>query len=338
MNICVILVNWNGWEDTIECLESVFRSEGHDVSVIVCDNASSDGSLEHIRSWAEGRLDVYLPPDAKHRPLSTPPAAKPIQYVEYSREVAEDGGDQSASPPLILVNTGGNLGFAGGNNVGLRYAMARGDWEAVWLLNNDAVVTSDALQELVKTLERDHGAAGMVGSTLIHYGAPEIVQSLGGCRYNKWLALPASVGAGSNSERVEESGLTDSPLAYVAGASMLVSMEMLREVGLMSEEYFLYFEELDWALRANGRYTLAHAPRSIVYHREGRSTGGGGQNTRKSLTADYYFMRGRILVTRKFAPYALPTVYAALLVAMARRAWRGEWDRVRMIARLLRAS
>lgn len=124
--------------------------------------------------------------------------------------------------------------------MGLRYAMARGHWEAVWLLNNDAGVTSDALQELVENLERDHGTAGMGGSTLMHYGAPEIVQSLGGCRYNKWLALPASVGAGSNSERVEKIGLTNAPLSYVAGASMLVSMEMLREVGLMSEEYFLH--------------------------------------------------------------------------------------------------
>lgn len=336
MSVCIVVLNWNGWEDTLECLESVFRTESQEITVVVCDNDSQDGSVERIRDWAEGKLDVRVPVDSCLRSLSFPPQAKPIPYVEYSREQAEAGGDRDVSRPLVLIRTGRNLGFAGGNNVGIRYALERGEYDAVWLLNNDVVVRPDALDALVRQL---HGRSdvGMVGSTVLHYDRPEVVQSLGGCRFNRWLALPSPLGAGSLHDSDGSAVPPAANLAYVSGASMLVSLAMLRRVGVMSEEYFLYFEELDWALRARGEFVLAHAPDSVVYHKEGRSIGGGGQAKRKSWTADYHFMRGRILITRKFAPYALPTVYLGLLLAMLRRAWRGEWDRVAMIARLWRS-
>jgi GT2 family glycosyltransferase len=329
--ICVVLVNWNGWMDTLECLESVLRSTGPEVQVVVCDNDSGDGSLESIRMWAEGRLDAWVPPSSPLRQRSFPPVAKPVPYVEYDRATAERGGGAEADAArLVLVRTGGNLGFAGGTNVGLRFALARCERGYVWILNNDTVVAPDALEHLVREIRRD-SRVGIVGSTLLYYDDPDRVQTLGGGRYNPWLALSYNIGqmqpAGSCTARAGR-------MAYVVGASMLVSREFLDEIGLLSEEYFLYFEELDWAMRARGRYRLAHAPGSVVYHKEGGSIGAGTRDTRKSWTADYHFMRNRIVFTRKFLPRALPTVYLALLVSMARRARRGEWDRVRMIAEL----
>jgi hypothetical protein len=85
-------------------------------------------------------------------------------------------------------------------------------------------------------------------------------------------------------------------------------------------------------LRAGGRYRLGYSPESVVYHREGGSLGAGAG---KSWTSDYYFMRNRIRITREFVPFALPTVYIALMAAAARRAYRGQWDRARMIMKLL---
>lgn len=330
MRVCVVLLNYNGWADTLECLESVLRGGYRELTVVVCDNASHDGSLAHLRAWAEGRLDARVPPSNPLRALSFPPLPKPIPFVEYGRDEAERGGEPGDDAPLVLVRTGGNLGFAGGNNVGLRYALARG-FDAVWLLNNDTVVRPDTLAAMVEEMRRDP-RVGIVGSTLLYYHDPATVQAWGGARYNPWLALPRHVGANQPAALAVNAAEVERRLSYVTGASMLVSSAFLREVGLMSEDYFLYFEEIDWATRNAGRFRMAYAPASVVFHREGGSIG--AHAGKKTALADYHFMRNRILYTRKYKPAALPTVYIALAVAALRRAGRGEWDRVRMIARL----
>lgn len=337
MRVCVVILNWNGWADTIACLESVFRLEHAPATVVVCDNASSDDSLSHVKRWAEGRLAAPAASNPHLCALTNPPVAKPIRCVELSREQAERGAGATPLAPLVLVRTGANLGFAGGVNVGLRWVLARGEWDSVWLLNNDTLVRPDALTHLVQESERMRHRA-MVGSTLLHYDAPEVVQALGGCTFNRWLALARPLGAGRPAGALPDASAVRGRMAYVAGASLLLPVTLLREVGLLSEEYFLYFEEIDLTLRARGRYRVAYAPASVVYHREGKSTGAGRRPAGKSWAADYYHQRGRILVTRKFAPLALPTVYFGLLVALVRRLARGQWGRVGMIARLIRST
>ncbi|HEX8363203.1 MAG TPA: glycosyltransferase family 2 protein [Longimicrobium sp.] len=329
MKVCVVVVNWNGWADTLECLESLLRCEPGGFTVVVCDNGSGDGSAQRIRDWAEGRLEVAVHPGSPLRPLSFPPLPKPVPYVEYGRAEAERGGGP-ADPALVLVSTEENLGFAGGNNVGIRYALARGGFDYLWLLNNDTVVRPDALRKLVEEAERNP-EAGIIGSTLLYYDRPDTVQTLGGGTYNWWLGLPRHIGADSAADGAPRGPRPE--MSYVVGASMLVRASFVREVGLLSEEYFLYFEELDWAARARGRYTLGYAPDSVVYHREGSSTGGKASGV-KSRVADYHFYRNRVRFTRKFAPALLPAVHLSLLFPIARRAGRGQWDHVRMLAKL----
>ncbi len=330
MSVGVVIVNYNGWPDTIECLESLFRSEGVRFSVVVCDNDSRDGSLDKIRMWAEGKLDALVAPDHPLRSLSFPPIRKPIEYVECTPEELErDRVDPKA--PLVLVRSGTNLGFTGGNNVAFRYFLSRAEYRYVWLLNPDTVVAPDAMAHLVAEMERDPGI-GLCGSTVRYYSAPDRVQALGGASYNRWLALPRGIGTGTTADAPIDVESVLERMSYVYGASMLVSRPFLENVGLLNEELFLYLDELDWVLRARSRYRLGYAPESIVYHREGGQLGAG---TAKTRVSDYYFMRNRIRVTREFSPIALPTVYLALLVAAARRASRGQWDRARMIMKLL---
>jgi GT2 family glycosyltransferase len=334
MSVCTILLNWNGWTDTVECLESLFRSDYPPTPVVVCDNGSEDGSLERIRAWAEGRLDVWLPREQALRELVLPPVAKPIPYVEYTREEAERGGDPGAADvPLVLVRTGGNLGYAGGNNVGLRYALARGDRDMVWLLNNDTVVRPDTLRPLVEEL-RGAPDVGICGSTLLSYHAPGVVQTLGGARYNRWLALSRNIGEGAPAGALPSRRAVLRRLDYVTGASMLVSRALLTELGLLNEDYFLYFEELDWSTRARGRFRISWAPESVVYHKEGASIGGSSRDKAKSWTSDYHFVRSRLLFTRRYARRAMPTVYLALLVAALRRVMRRQWPHARMVIEL----
>ena len=122
---------------------------------------------------------------------------------------------------------------------------------------------------------------------------------------------------------------------YVVGASMLVSKEFLEDVGLMCEDYFLYFEETDWAMRARGRYSLVYAIGSIVYHKVGASIGTRSNPARKSVLCDFHSVRNRLFFTYRFYPLALPTVYVALCGSILLRVFLGHWLRAKMIIKLM---
>jgi GT2 family glycosyltransferase len=306
-NVYIIIVNWNGWRDTIECLESVFRNDYPSYRVVVCDNGSQDMSLEKIREWADGLLTVDTAPGHPLYELSHPPAKKPIPYREYTRAEAERGENSGNSERLILIRNQFNLGFAGGNNVGLRYVLARDDFGYAWLLNNDTVIKQDALTRLVQRI-RERANAGMCGSRIPYYSDPDHVWALGGGRYNIWLAQSGNIGHMSSVSETLSRDTIEAELDYLAGASMLVSRSFLKDIGLMSEDYFLYYEEPDWALRAKGKYTLAYAPDSIVYHKVGVST---GMLNKKGLSRDssiWHEMKSQLRFTRRFFPVTLPVV------------------------------
>lgn len=292
----IVLLNWNGWKDTIECLESVFRLDYPHFRVIVCDNASRDNSLEHIKAWAEGRQaaaasSVVLRSAAR-------PLAKPVAWVEYDREQAERGGDPAEQAPLVLIQTGANLGFAGGNNVGVRYAQSRGDHGYVWLLNNDTVVEEDALSQLVRRLQQ-RPDAGMCGSRLVFYHRPDTVQAWGGSAYDEQHGYVVPIGHFQPATAQADVASIESQMAYVVGASMLMTKTFLDDIGLMTEDYFLYFEEIDWACRARGKYGLAYAHDSLVYHKEGGSIGS-SSTASQSMLAIHYLYRNRVRFIRRF--------------------------------------
>jgi len=333
--VYILIVNWNGWADTLECLESVFSLDYLDLRVIVCDNDSTDDSVTRIASWAAGHLSA--PCASNHdelRRLSSPPVIKPLDCIVYDRAQAETGGRPECDPPLVLIRTGSNLGFAGGNNVGLRYAMARDDGAYVWLLNNDTVAAPRALMAMVKRMA-EKPSAGMCGSTLVHYDQPNRIQARGGGWYCKWIGLPWHLGRLQRTVASPRTRHVERWMNYVVGASLLVSRDFLEKVGLMCEDYFLYFEEADWALRGKPCFDLAYAPDSLVYHKIGRSIGTSSNPRRKSMTCDYYAIRNRLLFTRKFFPLALPGIYCSVGMALLVRLCLGQWDRAMMVWRLL---
>jgi len=266
---------------------------------------------------------------------------KGLDYPNYRVVVvdnaSEDGSEarlRELHPDVTLLQSGANLGFAGGNNVGLHYALQNGA-EYVWLLNNDTLVEADALTELVEKMQREPGL-GLCGSTLIYESQRDTVQALGGARYNRWLGSVRHLGQHQARTQTIDEGAVERELDYLIGASMLASRAFLEQVGLMQDGYFLYFEELDWAARARGRFGLGYAAKSIVYHKEGSSIGGTGRaKAAKSYTADLYALKNRVRFTRRFYPYALPTVYLGLLVALFNRLRRRQWKRVALVARIM---
>ena len=310
--VYILLLNWNGWKDTIECLETVFRNDYPNYQVVVCDNDSQDRSIERIKDWSEGRLNAEVPKKNKLRNLSFPTVNKPVPYVEYSRGDVEAGKITTCiDAPLILIQTGENLGFAGGNNVGLRYALARDDFDYVWLLNNDTVIKPNALTEMVKRMQ-EKPDAGICGSTLPYYYEPEKIWALGGATYNKWLARQKHIGQDQPTNQAIDSKLIEHDIDYIVGASMLVSRSFLKDIGLMNEEYFLYFEEPDWAARAWKKYSMVYAPNSFVYHKAGVSTKTLEKLGKKSIS-EKLARRNRVLFTRKYFIWVLPTVLLELL-------------------------
>jgi len=335
---CVCILNWNGWRDTVECLESVLRFAEPGVQVVVLDNGSTDDSLAKIRSWANGTLDGGVGTPERLQHLVHPPLPKPIPFQEFSR--CELGRLSAAALPqasLLLVRNGANLGFAGGLNVGLRYALRAGSFDYVWLLNNDTVVERNSLIRLIERMVSDP-RLGLCGSTLLFYDEPDQVQALGGFRYNAWLGLASQIG---QMQRYRELSSGDYEAAEramfgVQGASVLVSTRFLEEVGLLAEDYFLYFEEQDWAARARrAGFAVGYAHESMVYHKEGRSTGNNSRNREtRSPEADYYQIQARLLFTRKFFPFALPSVYAGLVGVLLNRVRRRQFRRVAMLAGL----
>ena len=330
--VYIVLLNWNGWQDTIECLESVFRLDYANYRVIVCDNDSTDGSLEYIKAWAENRLDVYVSLDNPLRHLSHPLVSKEISYCQYYRNEAESGGSANdLDNPLVLIQTGANLGFAGGNNVGLRYVVARNDFEYVWLLNNDTVVESNALSKLVGKADfykANYQQIGIIGSKLMYYHAPELIQGVGGT-YNKYFATSNHIGVFDqdtgqfdNEEIVQQ---TDYPL----GASMFVSVPFIADVGLMCEDYFLYFEELDWTLRGKLKgWQFGYCWQSRVFHKEGGSIGSSSKGDQKSELSDFYGLRNRIMFTKKFFPEFLWFVRLGFVAVLFNRVRRCQFGRV----------
>lgn len=307
MQTCIILLNWNGWRDTIECLESVFRLKSKDIQVVVCDNGSTDRSLEQIKAWAAGELDAASANPALSY-LISPPVPKPIPCRSWTRAEAESGLTDLETP-LVLIQTGANLGFAGGNNVGLRYALNHPAIKHFWLLNNDTIVDPDALDAMLRVMEKDRHI-GICGSLNLSYYNPEQVQVEGGPSYNWWTARVKR----TPSRTVNDLNDEPSAMDYVNGASMVVSRVFLEQVGLMEESYFLYFEELDWATRARGKFTFGYARGSLIYHKEGVTIGTNQDRRKRSLLADEYLSRNRILFTRRHAAWALPTVFISLCI------------------------
>ena len=314
--VYIIVVNWNGWRDTIECLDSLLELAYPDYRIVVCDNNSQDESLTKLREWGDQTF-----------------AAFPVSWQELSAEAAEKGLGSSSALCTLVTNVS-NLGFGGGTNVGLRYALACDDSVFCWLLNNDTAVDPYALTEMVNRLHEKPEAC-MCGSTLREYDDRTKIQALGGAIYFKWLGIAWHIGRTIRGDKLIDPAVVESKLDYIVGASLLVRSTYLKEVGLMAEDYFLYFEEIDWIYRGQGRCSLAYAPHSIVYHKVGASIGTTTNPLRKSYQCDYYSLRNRLVFTRRYCPAALPGIYLGLTLEMIVRLLMGRWDLAGMICRLL---
>jgi len=186
-----------------------------------------------------------------------------------------------------------NLGFPGGNNVGIRAALSRGA-EFVVLLNNDTLVDKEFARELIFVARRD-GKIGMVTSKILFFDRPERIWFAGG-DFSRWTGRSRHAGF-DEVDRGQYDQVED--IGRPCGCSLLVTRAFLEDVGLLDESLFLYGEEIDWVLRAGRKgYRCVLAPRSKVWHKWASATGGA-----RSGTYLYYSVRNMMRVLNTHAGF-----------------------------------
>ena len=296
--VSIIILNWNGWRDTIECLESLYRITYPNYDVIVVDNGSKDESIQKIKEYCEGKIKV------ESKFFKYDPSNKPIRVFEIYEDNAKQG---KFNKPLyekfepdrrmILIKNKDNYGFAGGNNIGIKFALSVLNSDYVLLLNNDTVVDKMFLDELVKVAERKD-SVGVVGPIIYFYDTPTVIQHTGG-KINMWTGRRKHVIQIDNNK-----SMNIIEVDFVSGACLLVKKKVVEKVGLLDEEYFAYVEDVDWCFRIKQRgYTILSTPRSVIWHKVSMSTGG-----KDNATVLYYILRNNLLFIRKNAKiYHLPS-------------------------------
>jgi GT2 family glycosyltransferase len=258
-HIAVIVLNWNGKDDSMRCLESLQKISlsGNTLTVIVVDNGSTDNSVSVIKK---------------------------------------------DFPDTFFMETGKNLGFTGGNNVGIHKALEIGA-DLIWFLNNDTIVDMKALSF---TSVFDDPNVGACGSKIYFAPGHEFHRD----RYSKkdqgrvfwyaggivdWINVYASHRGVDEVDHGQYNKTEATP--FITGCSFVVRRAVIEKVGMFDDRFFLYLEDFDWSIRIqrSGWKTL-YVPSSIVWHRNAGSSGMPGNPLH-----EYYFTRNRLLLGMKYA-------------------------------------
>ena len=324
--VYIVILNYNGWQDTIECLESVLKSDYSNYQIVVVDNDSPNNSMDYLIKWAKGELCLWLSNDNPLKSLSFPLEQNPIEYILYTKEEAINGGNKEKENKLknsiIFIQAGENRGFAAGNNIGIKYALAKDDFEYIWILNNDTVVKKDTLSQLYRCFNNNPNS--LISSRLLN--KDNTIQADGG-KINKYFLTSSHINSGKILQNIVHYKIPD----YLVGASLFINKQILKHIGLLSEEYFLYYEDLDYSLKAiRSGYSLKVCYESIVYHKDGSST----KKVNKDFIINHYF-RNRLKIAKKFNFYIL-TVKIGMSISVLKRLIYGKINEAKIIWNLLK--
>lgn len=258
--IAVVIVNWNGKDDTVACLESLSKVVlgGNTLLPIVVDNGSTNDSVRVIKK---------------------------------------------KFPHIHLIENKTNVGFTGGNNIGMKYALEQG-MDLIWLLNNDTIVDKNVLSFVFAF---DDPKVGATGSKI--YFAPgheyhhdrykesergKVFWYAGGIV--DWNNMYASHRGVDEVDHGQYDVVEETP--FITGCSLVVRKEVVQNVGMLDDRYFLYLEDLDWNIRVKkAGWKTMYTPTSIVWHVNAGSSGRPGNPIH-----EYYFTRNRLLLGMRYAP------------------------------------
>lgn len=218
-----------------------------------------------------------------------------IDYPAYEILVVDNGSTDGAAeeirgryPQVGFIQNETNLGFVGGNNIGLRYAQSV-EADYALLLNNDTEVAADFLSRLVSAAEAD-ASVGVAGPTIYYYDRPNVVWSAGGAI--DWRRGSTRMVGLDETDR-GQFGLEARPMDFVTGCALLVKMAAVKQAGALDERFFAYYEETEWCVRiARAGYKIVHVPLSKVWHKISPVS------RAASPSVHYYMTRNRLLFLR----------------------------------------
>ncbi len=289
--VAIVVLNWNGWQDTIECLESLFQTDYPQCDVIVVDNGSDDDSVAKILDYAEGRIPI----DSRffrYSPIGKPMKVEEIaeEEIPYFQLAANSSERQFANMRLIVVKTGSNKGFARGNNIGIQFALKSLNPDYVLLQNNDTVVERSFLHRILKAAT-ENPDAGLLSPFVYLYERPDTIQH-GGEKIRVFRRTSKPLWKNLTNEDVID---TDT----VAGPSMLVSKEALNRVGLLEERFGFLLADIFYSFKMRTKgYRVLAVPTSRIWHKGSKSLSKIGARVLKYQMAEgivfHYYFENRV--------------------------------------------
>jgi hypothetical protein len=306
MKTFIVIVNYNSWKDTVICLEDLKQKDWYDFEVVLVDNCSTDNSVDKIENYLNGKktkLIIDNFPKWKHH------------------------NTKNENLLIHFLKTESNKGFASGNNIGIEFALNKSN-EAfhIWLLNNDTVVANNSLQTLISFFESDN--YGLIGSKILNFDLPHDIQSLYGT-FNKFSGRTKTI-KNLNSKN---------HISYPIGASLFLSSEIIKKVGFLNEDYFLYHEEIDYSTRVlNSNYKIGVCLDSVVYHKQGASTGSFKNKKKTNLFIEEYKYKGLLLFYRNYFKRYLFAAYINLILKAVKLSCKGELKNAKLILKVITTS
>lgn len=274
--IGVVVVTFNSARVILDCLDSLESQEGPRPKIVVVDNCSSDDTVQIVRSWFLSR-------------------------GEFVEGLATTGFLEEGQKQDVLIRSLINVGFAAGVNIGLQYLARQKPIRHFWILNPDSIVDPAATSAIVETAHAHHDY-GLLCGRICFIEPKSLIQTDGG-KINRLTGVTKNLNLGRYED---ETTLPDEELIeFVSGANMVASRAFYETVGPMNDDYFLYYEEVDWALR-RGDLKIVSAPRFVVRHHAGTAIGSASPHAEASPFSLWFRYRSRMRFMRRFYPKCLP--------------------------------
>ncbi len=278
--VSIILVNWNGAEDTVECVQSLKECKYTNIQIIIVDNNSKGNEAELLKEKFGSSIEV--------------------------------------------LKNKTNLGFAGGVNTGINFALRRGS-DYILLINNDTVVEPDFLNYLIEQGEKNKDI-GILVPKICYYSASRIIWSAGGY-VSKLRSSGFSCGEGKYEEEYNNSKF----VTFASGCCLLIKANVLTKVGLFDEKYFLYLEDVDFCYRVNNAgYKILYDGRSKILHKVNVAS-----TKAINVLPLYFITRNRMYFARKFFKgwFLISALYIVLTFTLKSLFWmvKGDINRIEAI-------
>ena len=302
--VYIVILNYKKWKDLVECLESVLHSSYKHYTIFVIDNNSENNSLEHLMDWAKNDSYDF---SALYR-FTYEKLERPIPHAYFTDKDLSHTIDFSKIPRLNFIQNTTNRGFAAGNNLIIQYLLEQNAY--IWLLNPDMIVKKNTLSELVN-FAGFQTFKSIVGAVVKLYSDLNRVHLYGGAKINFNSATVNLIKREKDILHVD----------FVCGGSMFVHASHFKELGLLPEDYFLYWEEAEWCYRAKKKgYRLQICTTAVCYDKISTTVG-------KGFLADYYYTRNGLLFVSKFRNKKVPLAIFYAILRLSKRLLKGQWSR-----------